>query len=149
MTLAGHLERHRAHLESLVGLLREERRLLAAGEVDGDRLAQVAGRKGARLAELEGFEQQRRRALRRLGYADDREGDERAAADAGCQPLWRAIRERADLAADLNRTNGALIDIRMEHNQRLLNALQEMAGAGLYGPDGRARGRGGSVSSRA
>ncbi|MGL6159422.1 flagella synthesis protein FlgN [Microbulbifer sp.] len=149
MTLAGHLEHHRAHLESLVELLCEERRLLAAGQVDGARLSQIAGRKSERLEELEHFERQRRRALCLLGYSDDRDGDERAAADAGCLPLWHAVRERAGRAADLNRTNGLLIGIRMEHNQRLLNALQETAGRDLYGPDGRPRGGSGRVNSRA
>ena len=79
---------------------------------------------------------------------DDRAGDARAAADAGCTALWASIRERADQAARLNRTNGVLIGIRLEHNQRMLNFIEEAAGKGLYGPDGQARAAGGHVSSR-
>ena len=61
---------------------------------------------------------------------------------------WASIRERADQAARLNRTNGVLIGIRLEHNQRMLNFIEEAAGKGLYGPDGQARAAGGHVSSR-
>ena len=90
----------------------------------------------------------RRQVQRRLGYDDDRAGDARAAADAGCAGLWESIRERADQVARLNRTNGLLIGIRLEHNQRMLNFIEEAAGKGLYGPDGQARAAGGHVSSR-
>lgn len=149
MTLADHLERHRARLEDLAGLLDEERRLLGDGAADGDALARVARAKQQRFEELERFEQQRRQVQRRLGYEDSRAGDQQAADDAGCASLWRTIREHADQAARGNRTNGVLIGLRMEHNQRMLNFIEEAAGKGLYGPDGQARAGGGHVSSRA
>jgi len=148
MSLAEHLERHRAHLDTLIGLLDEERRLLRDGGVDGDGLARVAEAKQARFQALERFETQRRQVQQRLGYPDNRAGDARAAADAGCTALWETIRERADQAARLNRTNGVLIGIRMAHNQRMLNVIEEAVGKGLYGPDGQARSAGGQVSSR-
>lgn len=148
MSLAEHLERHRARLDALIGLLDEERRLLRNGGVDGDGLARVAQAKQEQFQALERFETQRRQVQRRLGYDDDRAGDARAAADAGCAGLWESIRERADQVARLNRTNGLLIGIRLEHNQRMLNFIEEAAGKGLYGPDGQARAAGGHVSSR-
>lgn len=148
MSLAEHLERHRARLDALIGLLDEERRLLGDGGVDGDGLARVAQAKQEHFQALERFETQRRQVQRRLGYDDDRAGDARAATDAGCGALWNAIRERADQAARLNRTNGVLIGIRLEHNQRMLNFIEEAVGKGLYGPDGQARAAGGHVSSR-
>lgn len=149
MALAASLEKQMARLQQLQELLQEERRSLLEGRVDGARLSQLAKEKRQLLAELEKSEQQRRLALRRLGYSNDRAGDERATADAGCQPLWRAIRECAGGAAELNRGNGALIDIRVEQNRHLLNFLEEAAGRDLYGPDGRAHGRTGRLSSRA
>ena len=149
MTLTDHLQEQRAHLEQLLDLLHEERRLLAAGLVDGARLSQLAEEKRGQLAQLEKMEQQRRQGLRRLGYSDDRAGDERAASESSCLPLWRGLRDRVEQAAELNRSNGVLIGIRTEHNQRLLNALRDAAGRGLYGPDGQAHGRGARVSSRA
>lgn len=148
MSLAEHLERHRGRLDALIGLLEEERLLLRSGGVDGNGLARVAQAKQEHFQALERFETQRRQVQRRLGYDDDRAGDARAAADAGCAGLWEAIRERADQAARLNRTNGVLIGIRLEHNQRMLNFIEEAAGKGLYGPDGQARAAGGQVSSR-
>lgn len=150
MSLAEHLERHRAHLDALIGLLDEERQLLRDGGVDGDGdgLTRVAQAKQQRFEALERFETQRRQVQQRLGYPDNRAGDARAAADAGCTTLWETIRERADQAARLNRTNGVLIGIRMAHNQRMLNFIEEAVGKGLYGPDGQARGGGGQVSSR-
>lgn len=148
MSLAEHLERHRTRLDALIGLLDEERRLLGDGGVDGDGLARVARAKQEHFQALERFETQRRQVQRRLGYDDDRAGDARATTDAGCGALWNAIRERADQAARLNRTNGVLIGIRLEHNQRMLNFIEEAVGKGLYGPDGQARAAGGHVSSR-
>ena len=148
MSLAEHLERHRARLDALTALLDEERQLLRDGGVDGDGLGRVAQAKQQHFQALERFETQRRQVQRRLGYDDDRAGDARAAADAGCTALWEAIRERADQVARLNRTNGVLIGIRLEHNQRMLNFIEEAAGKGLYGPDGQARAAGGHVSSR-
>ncbi|MEP1895323.1 MAG: flagellar protein FlgN [Alloalcanivorax venustensis] len=148
MSLAEHLERHRARLDALIGLLDEERQLLRNGGVDGDGLTRVAQAKQEQFQALERFETQRRQVQRRLGYDDDRAGDARAAADAGCAGLWESIRERADQVARLNRTNGLLIGIRLEHNQRMLNFIEEAAGKGLYGPDGQARAAGGHVSSR-
>jgi len=148
MSLAEHLERHRARLDTLIDLLDDERRLLGDGAVDGDGLARVAQAKQEQFQALERFETQRRQVQRRLGYDDDRAGDARAAADADCAGLWESIRERADQVARLNRTNGLLIGIRLEHNQRMLNFIEEAAGKGLYGPDGQARAAGGHVSSR-
>jgi len=148
MSLAEHLQRHRSRLDTLIGLLDDERRLLGDGGVDGEGLARVARAKHDQFQALEHFENQRRQVQRRLGYQDNRAGDARAAADAGCDALWDTIREQADRAARLNRTNGMLIGIRMAHNQRMLNLIEEAAGKGLYGPDGQARAAGGQVNSR-
>lgn len=149
MTLPRHLASQRQQLEELLALLHEERQLLAEGHVDGERLSELAEEKRTRQARLEKLEQQRRRGLTQLGYSDDRDGDKRAAADADCLALWRALRDSADRAADMNRGNGTMIGIRLQHNQRLLNALRDAAGKNLYGPDGRANSRSARVSSRA
>ena len=52
MSLAEHLERHRAHLDALIGLLDEERQLLRDGGVDGDELTRVAQAKQQRFEAL-------------------------------------------------------------------------------------------------
>lgn len=148
-TLANHLQRHHHGLETLVALLTDERELLAQGDIDGELLAGVAARKQHTLAELECFETRRRQVQARLGYPDDRDGDEQAAREAGCLTLWQTIRAGAERARHLNQLNGDLIGLRLESNRRLLDTLQTLTGQGLYGPDGQARGGGGGLSSRA
>ena len=147
--LGDHLQNQSCQLDSLLDLLHEERRLLAAGQVDGTRLAQVAEAKREHLAALDTLEQQRRREVHRRGYSDDSRGDESAADAIGRLVQWRSVRARAARVAELNRGNGQLIGIRMEHNQRLLNTLRDAAGSNLYGPDGQAHGRTNRVNSRA
>lgn len=149
MSLAQFLQHQQRRIECLMELLSQERDLLGAGEVNGARLSDIAHSKQRSLEEINFFEQQRRQTLQRLGYRDDRGGDEQAARDAACLHQWQQLTARAGEAAELNRTNGVMIGIRSESNQRLLNTLQEAAGKGLYGPDGRARNSTGKVSSRA
>ena len=149
MSLPQFLQQHLQRVEQLTHLLHEERAQLSAGTVDGRRLTDIAERKRSSLQALNNFEQQRRQTLRRLGYTDSRNGDEEAARDADCLSLWQDLIALAGEAERLNRANGAVIRLRAESNQRLLNALQEAAGKGLYGPDGRALTHNGKVSSRA
>jgi flagella synthesis protein FlgN len=56
MSLAEHLERHRARLDTLIDLLDDERRLLGDGAVDGDGLARVAQAKQEQFQALERFD---------------------------------------------------------------------------------------------
>ncbi|KAF0804099.1 flagella synthesis protein [Alcanivorax xiamenensis] len=149
MSLNTHLQRQHDHLASLGHLLSEERALLVEGSVDGPALGAVAQRKAALLETLDTFESRRRDALRRLGYDNTPQGDEQAAREAGCLPLWRAIQAHARAVAADNRINGELIELRAANNLRLLNALREQAGNPLYGPDGQPGPRGGRLSSSA
>ncbi|WP_043318894.1 flagella synthesis protein FlgN [Microbulbifer sp. HZ11] len=149
MSLHQFLQQHRQRVEHLTQLLYDERTELSAGTVDGGRLTDIARRKQESLHQLNDLEQQRRTALQRLGYTNDRQGDEQAAREAGCLPLWQDLIALAGEAERLNRANGTVINIRAESNQRLLNALQEAKGKGLYGPDGRARVPNGKIDSRA
>lgn len=149
MSLARHLQGQRARMEELVALLGSERQLLADGRVDGEALARIAADKQQHLSAIDRFESQRRQAQDRLGYGSDRAGAERAAREAGCLPQWQAIDSLARDAARLNRVNGELVHMRLEHNQRMLNFLREAAGSSLYGPDGHSRRHSGQVDSRA
>ncbi|WP_299595910.1 flagella synthesis protein FlgN [uncultured Microbulbifer sp.] len=149
MSLPQFIQQHRQRVEQLTLLLHEEREALSAAAVDGKRLTDIAARKQNSLSALNDFEQQRRNTLRQLDYEDSREGDEYAARDAGCLELWRELISLVNKAQQLNQANGSMIGIRSESNQRLLNALQEAAGKGLYGPDGRSRTHNGKINSRA
>lgn len=141
MSLAKHLDRQRQALQRFVDLLEEERLTLGEGQIDGQRLEQLARAKQEMLALLEQLERQRSNGQRTLGYGEGSEGAERAAIDAGCQPQWQALIELAAHAKLQNRLNGDTIRIRLEHNQRMLNFLHEAAGKPLYGPDGQSRRR--------
>ncbi|WP_116366400.1 flagella synthesis protein FlgN [Parahaliea mediterranea] len=149
MSLEPHLQAQRLQLEQLVALLHSEQSLLTQSQVDGAALDEVAADKQRQLVSLDSFEARRRGAQARLGYAPGREGARAAADDAGCLPLWQSIDQLASEARQLNQTNGELIQLRLENNQRLLNALRESAGNSLYGPDGQAHRRPARVDSRA
>lgn len=150
MSLAKHLARQSATLAQFILLLEDEQHALAQGQVDGQRLSELAAGKQALLDTLEQLEAQRRHAQLRLGYGDDRQGAARAAADAGCLASWQHLLGQASRAQELNRRNGDGIRARLEQNQRMLNFLREASGSGLYGPDGQSRqGRHGALASRA
>ncbi|TDX30960.1 flagella synthesis protein FlgN [Modicisalibacter xianhensis] len=150
MSLAQHIARQRTYLETLIALLETERESLAHGQVDGQRLSQLAKDKQQAIAQLEQLESQRLSAQRKLGYGEGRLGAERAAQDAGCTQDWQAFRERAQHAKQLNQLNGVLVGSRLTQNQRILDFLNEAAGKSLYGPDGQSRRRGfGGVASSA
>ncbi|MFD1215504.1 MULTISPECIES: flagella synthesis protein FlgN [Microbulbifer] len=143
------LQQHLHLLETLHGQLLEERQQVSRGKLDGAELANIAHRKQQCVADINRLEQQRRQLLTRMGYANNRSGDEQAARDGGYAGQWRALLTLAAETAAMNTSNGEMIRLRTEHNQRLLNALQEAAGKNLYGPDGRASGRATKVDARA
>ncbi|GAB3285937.1 flagella synthesis protein FlgN [Parahaliea aestuarii] len=149
MSLEPHLQAQRLQLEQLVALLHTEQSLLTQSQVDGAALDRVAVDKQQHLVSLDSFEARRRGAQTRLGYPAGREGAMAAANDAGCLPLWQNIDQLASAAKQLNQTNGDLIQLRLENNQRLLNALRESAGNSLYGPDGQSHRKRPRVDSRA
>lgn len=142
MSLAAHLAHQHQRLETLVGLLEQEREALSVGQVDGQRLNDIAGSKQALFDELDRLETQRRNAQHKLGYVDGLPGAEAAARDADCFDAWLAMRASAERARQLNELNGGLINTRLSHNQRTLNMLHEAAGKALYGPDGQSRRQG-------
>jgi flagella synthesis protein FlgN len=148
VSLEQHLENQKARLERLRVLLTREQGLLTEGQVNSEELATIASEKQRELAEIEAFELQRRKAQQRLGYGVGRTGARQAASQAGCPQLWSTIEQLASEVSRLNQLNGKLIHLRLENNQRMLNFLQEAAGAGLYGPDGQAGLRVGQVDSR-
>ena len=62
-----------------------------------------------------------------------------ASADTRLAEQWALLQKAADRARRFNTSNGELIRVRMDYNQRALTALQVAAPpkAGFYGPDGR------------
>jgi flagellar biosynthesis protein FlgN len=151
--LLRHIAQQQAQLEALSALLRRERAALQQGEPDPHLLADLAAGKQQLLEDLNLREQRRRAAQQQLGFADSAHGDAEAASRQGCLASWRDVQALAAEVARQNRLNGLLIDMRLHHNQRMLNFLRDCAQEanpekGLYGPDGQARQGGGQISSR-
>ncbi|GHA05935.1 flagella synthesis protein FlgN [Oceanisphaera arctica] len=149
MSLGHHLAQQQQRLAQLTELLTEEQGALSQVQVDGELLSRLAADKQALLTQLETFENQRRQAQVRLGYGQDMAGAEQAARDAGCLPQWYDLLDSTRRIAHLNSLNGTLISQRLQHNQRMLNFLNEATGQTLYGPDGQSHRRGGKLNSRA
>lgn len=149
MSLANLLTRQLQHLDTLIELLGDEQNALVAGEVDGDRLTEVARRKQTELRAIETLENGRRSVQAKLGYADGTAGAEAAARDAGCIATWQQVHDAARRVAHLNQLNGTLVEQRMQHNQQVLTLLRELARDALYGQDGHQNRSGGHINSSA
>lgn len=139
MSLAKHLLTQQNALKEFIELLEQEQRVISTAEIDGQRLVEIAERKGLVLQDIERLEITRTRAQARLGYPDGRVGAERAAQDAHCSDIWQTLLDLMERSQLLNEVNGRIIKMRMEQNQRILNFLSEAAGQSLYGPNGQAR----------
>jgi flagella synthesis protein FlgN len=127
-----------------VDLLKNEQGMLTRGDVDG--LAPIIQKKNTVANELTLLAKQRNALL-----AAQRLGPDRGGVDAWCAAhpastkvsvAWSRILNLATEARELNRVNGELIKIRMQHNTQ---ALESLLGASqsldLYGPDGQAASR--------
>jgi flagella synthesis protein FlgN len=127
-----------------VGLLKQEQENLANGDVDA--LAPIIQRKNAIAIELTAFAKQRNASLAANGLGADRAGIdawcERHPTDTRTRENWSRILTLANEARELNRVNGELIKIRMQHNAQALDALLGASQSlNLYGPDGQSAGR--------
>ena len=124
-------------LQGFVALLESEQGMLGQGRTD-DLLALVE-RKNQLAATLANLADRRNQELVAAGLAADRAGMAALLAmqpDAdGARALWSSLLTLAARARELNRVNGELIGLRMQHNTQ---ALQTLLGTplGLYGPDG-------------
>ncbi|PMR77033.1 flagella synthesis protein FlgN [Billgrantia endophytica] len=137
MSLVRLLDEQQQRLKALVELLEQERSLLAAAEIDGKRLADIAEHKQTRLQKLEATETLRQSVQRRLGYADGPAGARQAALEAGCLDDWERTLERTREAHRLNTLNGELVTLRMGQNKRLLAFIHQAAEKTVYGASGR------------
>ena len=126
-----------------VALLKLEQAALSQGGVDD--LVEFANQKSAVANELTLLANQRNTLLAAQGLDADRAGIEAAIAgsikrqpsDTALSRLWSQIILLASEAKELNRLNGELIQIRMQHNSQALEAMQGASRTlHLYGPDG-------------
>ncbi|MBK5939755.1 flagella synthesis protein FlgN [Halochromatium roseum] len=149
MTLAHLLGSQYDALGTLVTLLEQERQALAVGNIDGELLQQIAADKQTLLEQLERTEQQRRQTQSALGYADGDAGAQEAARDAGCLDDWKAVRDASERAARLNELAGAMLTMRLKHNQKMLNLIHAVAEKTLYDTRGRTKAQPGRINASA
>ncbi len=128
-----------AALQRFCTLLEREQQMLGKGEIDA--LLELVQEKNELAAALAAVAKQRVEALAAEGLAADRAG---VAAWLAAQPSarrartdWSLLLSLATQARELNRVNGELIQLRMQHNALALEALLGTTNSlGLYGSDG-------------
>lgn len=137
--LAAAIDAEAAAVRSFSGLLQLEQQALRDGETDA--LPEIVERKSSAAAALTACAAARNALLASRGFPGDRPGIDawlRAHADDGAvRSSWATLLALAAEARELNRLNGELIRLRVQHNAQALEAL---LGASrplqLYGPDG-------------
>ncbi|APR03226.1 flagella synthesis protein FlgN [Thauera chlorobenzoica] len=145
MSLQRLLVDQRQRVDALIALLEQEQRALAAEQVDGERIVELARAKQAVLEPLGRTETRRQAVQQHLGYGAGLDGALEAAREAGCEADWLALQERAAHAARLNALGGQLLQIRMRGNQRILDFIRELAEKTPYSADGQPGRRPGRV----
>ncbi|MBK7673923.1 flagellar protein FlgN [Accumulibacter sp.] len=128
-----------AAVRRFVSLLEREQNILSHG--DADQLLDLLPEKNGLAAQLTTLANQRNQVLATEGLTADPAG---VAAWFAAHPTeisahaaWSLLLPLARQAHELNRVNGQLIQLRMQHNARALEALLGSTDAlGLYGPNG-------------
>jgi flagellar biosynthesis/type III secretory pathway chaperone len=128
-------------IERFVHLLEEEETLLNEGRTEA--LAEAIEKKEELAAKLNALSRQRGDYLADHGFSPDRAGMESWSAAHPEQKETIAAWGRTLLltvrAKELNRVNGQLIRLRLQHTGEALKVLlREEGRLDLYGPDGRA-----------
>lgn len=137
--LLGILEAEADAVARFIKLLTLEQ--VALGTGDTDSLIGFVQEKSAVSSELSSLAGQRNSALAAMGLQSDRAGVEawleRQPSDLARRNAWSRVVTLASEAKELNRVNGELIQIRMQHNTQAIEAMQGATRTlNLYGPDG-------------
>jgi flagellar biosynthesis protein FlgN len=128
--------------QDFIRLLQREQGILQESDVSELlALSREKGNQAQRLVELAG---ERNRWIESLGCSRDHEGMQRALEGyPAAAEAWHDLLQLAQIAGELNKINGILVNQRLRYNTQALAALQgtvQSAGlAGLYGADGQPR----------
>lgn len=126
-------------VEAFASILTLETRALSAVS-PVEELPPIIEKKTELIGVLARLEAARDTQLAELGFPAGWSGMELAASsDARLAAQWALLQKAADRARRVNTSNGELIRVRMDYNQRALAALQVNVPrkANFYGPDGR------------
>ncbi|CAN5238154.1 N/A [soil metagenome] len=125
----------------LLSLLRQEQSCLVDNEIDG--LATLTEEKTKVVAQMTSLATGRHRALAFAGFEAGENGmQEWIRRNPGIEAVnksWTELLALAQLAKELNRNNGLLINKHLGRNRNALDVLQgKPQGSNLYGPNGQA-----------
>lgn len=123
-----------------IDLLQREQRTLQQADVTA--LVALTNEKTRRMQQLAQMADARNRWLATLNHTGDRPGMERILSDyPAATGVWKDLLQSAEMAAELNKINGVLIDQRLRYNEQALAVLQAATprNSGLYGSDGQPR----------
>lgn len=132
-------------MQAFSHLLQDEQTVL--GNVDTERLSTLADEKTRVAGRLNQLAGQRHQLLQQQLGASTRQAvdgwlqDQESAGIKNIPEIrqrWQALLDVAAEARAYNETNGRLINLHLQHNQHILNALLTAGNqtAALYGPDG-------------
>ncbi|MEI6732389.1 MAG: flagellar protein FlgN [Comamonadaceae bacterium] len=128
-------------LTALTDLLRSEQDALIQG--DADRVAALAAEKEERIKTLARLSEQRSNRLRSRGLNGGTEGMQVWIQDhpehaSLASKTWQQLLAGAEVARQINQSNGVLIENKLKQNRLKLAVLQTKGALdGVYGADGR------------
>lgn len=134
-------------LQGFVALLAQEQIALTDGRTES--LLSFSEQKSTLAVRLNSLAGERDSIMRRIGLPPGKQGvesliDSLVKDRASFETLWSKVSSLAIEARELNRLNGELIGIRMQHNLKALETLVgSQASLDLYGPDGQSTRPGG------
>jgi flagella synthesis protein FlgN len=120
-----------------IDLLQREQRTLQQADISA--LISLTKEKTDRTQQLARMADVRNRWLTAFGYTGDCFSIEHALPDdPAAADVWKDLLQLAEMAVQLNKINGVLIDQRLRYNQQALAVLQAatLQNSGLYGSDG-------------
>ncbi len=124
-------------------ILQKEQRTLVNG--DAEDLDYLASEKERLIKQLTSLNEQRNQFLSSQGLLTDASGMKKLFSTndvySESSKTWYELLELVTVTSQLNKTNGTIINTRLQHTQRSLAALQCAAGnISLYGPKGQTLG---------
>ena len=133
------LKNEKDTLQVFTDILKKEEDVLTQGKIDD--LDFLASDKARLVEKLKALGEQRSEYLLSQDLSSDSIGMDKWLTNhdhnSQVTALWNEILQLAQVAKQLNHTNGLIISSHLEHNQRAFSALQSAAGnISLYGPNG-------------
>ena len=134
------LEQEIELVDNFLAILKDEAKVLEDGAAESA-LADTTAKKNTAADALTAAAAKRNAVLESMGFGTDGAGL-RAAAESFPEVAEARLRliEASEQARTLNEANGSIIEVFLDHNQRTLETLRSLTGAGdIYDASGRKR----------